>query len=178
MDLRPALQIQTVVKTLTDVILPALDPNNKLAQEQARLSIGTLQLVLQRQALLYRYDLDELSRSLELVRNLRAQAKDLPGSAQTLRSLEDSAKVGADVRERARAEPSELEAANLDLREKIGAVVTAVYSSSDSAKLKEISKTIMAHAKEQLLRERAWLIAQGWEPDPKSVPAIETLLGG
>ena len=178
MDLRPALQIQTVIKTLTDVILPALDPNNKLAQEQAKLSIGTLQLVLQRQALMYRYDLDELSRSLELARNLRAQAKDLPGSAQALKSLDESAKSGADVRERARAEPGELEAANFDLREKIGALVTAVYSSSETAKLKQISKTVMAHAKEQLLRERSWLIAQGWEPDPKSIPPIESLISG
>jgi hypothetical protein len=178
MDLRPDLQIKTVIKTLTDVILPALDPDNKLAQEQAKLSIGTLQLVLQRQALMFRYDLDELTRSLELARNLCTQAKDLPGSALALKALEDSATAGADVRERARAEPAELEAANFDLREKIGAVVTAVYSSSDAAKLKQFGRTVMANAKEQLLRERAWLIAQGWEPDPKSIPAIETLIGG
>ena len=53
MDIRPALQIQTVIKTLTDVVLPAVDPSNKLAIEQARLAIGTLNIVLQRQALMY-----------------------------------------------------------------------------------------------------------------------------
>jgi hypothetical protein len=36
---------------------------------------------------------------------------------------------------------------------------------------------VTAHAKEQLLRERAWLIGQGWEADPASIPAIETLIG-
>ncbi|MCK9285355.1 MAG: hypothetical protein M0P39_13860, partial [Rhodocyclaceae bacterium] len=61
MDLRPALQVQTVIKAMTDVVLPAVDPNNKLAQEQARLVIGMLHLVMQRQPLMYRYDRDELS---------------------------------------------------------------------------------------------------------------------
>ena len=49
MDLRPSLQVQTVIKAMTDVVLPAVDPNNKLAQEQARLVIGMLHLVAQRQ---------------------------------------------------------------------------------------------------------------------------------
>jgi hypothetical protein len=176
MDLRPALQIQTVIKTLTDVILPALDPNNKLAQEQARLSIGMLQMALQRQSLMFRYDKDELTRSLALATKLCSQAKNLPGATRALKALAAGAKSGAKVRERARAEPSELEAANFDMREKIGALVTAAYPRADKAKLKKISAAVMANSKEQLLRERSWLIAQGWEPNPKSIPAIEKLL--
>jgi hypothetical protein len=43
-------------------------------------------------------------------------------------------------------------------------------------KLKHISSMVLAHAKQQLLRERAWLIAQGWAPDPKSIPAVDTLI--
>jgi hypothetical protein len=31
-------------------------------------------------------------------------------------------------------------------------------------------------SREQLLRDRSWLLMQGWEPDPKSIPAIDTLL--
>ena len=36
---------------------------------------------------------------------------------------------------------------------------------SDTNALKHVSATVTAHAKEQLLRERAWLINQGWEAD-------------
>ena len=177
MDLRPALQVQTVIKAMTDVVLPAVDPNNKLAQEQARLVIGMLNLVLQRQPLMYRYDRDELSRFLALADTLQSQTKDLPGAAQALHALAASVESGEDVLDRAQAEPSELEMANFDLREKIGALITATYAGTETSKLKHISATVTAHAKEQLLRERAWLIGQGWEADPKSIPAIETLIG-
>ena len=176
MDLRPALQIQTAIKAMTDVVLPAVDAGNKLAQEQARLVIGMLHLVAQRQPLMYRYDRDELSRFLALADTLQSQVKDIPDAAQTLHALTSSVEIGADVLDRAQAEPSELEAANFDLREKIGALVTAVYSSPDKNKLKHVSATVMAHAKEQLLRERSWLIGQGWESHPESIPEIETLI--
>ena len=94
-----------------------------------------------------------------------------------MQALATSVDVGEDVLERARAEPAELEAANFDLREKIGSLITAIYSASETGKLKRISNAITSHAKEQLLRERSWLIMQGWEADPKSLPAVETLIG-
>ena len=177
MDLRPALQVQTVIKAMTDVVLPAVDPNNKLAQEQARLVIGMLHLVAQRQPLMYRYDRDELSRFLALADTLQAQAKDMPGAQAPLHALATVVENGEDVLNRAGAEPSELEMANFHLREKIGALVTALYAENAPDKLKHISTTVTAHAKEQLLRERSWLIGQGWESDPGSLPAIETLIG-
>lgn len=112
MDLRPALQVQTVIKAMTDVVLPAVDPNNKLAQEQARLVIGMLHLVAQRQPLMYRYDRDELSRFLALADTLQAQAKDMPGAQAPLHALATVVENGEDVLDRAGAEPSELEMAN------------------------------------------------------------------
>ncbi len=38
-------------------------------------------------------------------------------------------------------------------------------------------KACLANAKEQLLRERSWLVMQGWEADPSEVPPIESLIG-
>ncbi|CAG4884775.1 conserved protein of unknown function [Georgfuchsia toluolica] len=177
MELRPALQIKTVIKAMTDVVLPAVAADNKLAQEQVRLVIGMLHLVAQRLPLMYRYDRDELLRFLALAETLKSQAKGLPGADEAMYALSTSVEVGEDVLERARAEPSELEAANFDLREKIGALIMAIYATNDMAKLTHISSSVTTHAKGQLLRERSWLITQGWEPDPKAIPAIETLIG-
>jgi hypothetical protein len=116
MDLRPSLQIQTAIKAMLDVVLPAVDANNKLAQEQARLVIGTLSLVLQRLPLTYRYERDELSRFLALADTLQGQTKVLPGAQEALHELATAVEQGEDVLDRARAEPSELEAANFQLR--------------------------------------------------------------
>lgn len=177
MDLRPSLQIQTAIKAMLDVVLPAVDPNNKLAQEQARLVIGTLSLVLQRLPLTYRYERDELSRFLALADTLQGQTKVLPGAQEALHELATAVEQGEDVLDRARAEPSELEAANFQLREKIGALVTALYVANPSDTLRHVSSTVTAHAKEQLLRERSWLIGQDWESNPQDIPAIESLIG-
>ena len=177
MDLRPEFLIKTVIKAMTDVVLPAVDQDNKLAQEQTKLVIGMLQLTASRLPIMYRFDCDELSRSLALADTLQEQAKELPDVSPTLHALAVSTESGQDVLSRARAEPGELEAANFDLREKISALITAIYAATDTHNLKYISATVTAHAKEQLLRDRAFLINQGWEPDPKAIPAIETLIG-
>jgi hypothetical protein len=179
MELRPGFQIKTVIKAMTDVILPAVDPANKLALEQGQLVIGMLTLVMQSLPLLYRYDKDELSRFLTLAETLQSGTSDAAAMADVRRALAESAANGAEVLARALAEPSELETANLDLREKIGALVTAIYADSDAAShaVKQINSAVLAHAKDQLLRERAYVLMQGWEADPKSVPALETLIG-
>jgi hypothetical protein len=176
MDLRPALQIQTLIKAMTDVVLPAVDPHNKLAQEQARLAIGMLSLLGTRLPLLYRYECDELTRSLALADTLRAQTSDLAAAAQALDDLAGVVDGGRDVLARARAEPSELEAANFALREKIGALITLAYGATDEARRTELGATVTAHAQEQLLRERAWFASQCWEGSPDALPALETLL--
>lgn len=176
MELRPAIQIQVILKAMTDVVLPALDPNNRLAQEQSQLVVGMLNILAQRLPLMYRYDRDELARSLALVDTLRDQVKHLPAANDALHLLERTAENGREVLDRAKADPSELEAANFELRAKVGSLISAIYEGADMSQLSHVSKTINAHAKEQLLRERAWVILQGLEPDAKSVPALETLI--
>lgn len=176
MDIRPAFQLQTVIKAMTDVILPAVDPNNKLAQEQAGLVIAILNLIAQRMPLIYRYEREELTRFLELAGQLHKHAKDFPGTEAVLHSLSDTMDEGSDVLDRARADPKELEAANFAMRERIGHLITTIYSQMGPVQLKPINELVLAHAKEQLIRERSWLIAQGWEADPSSIPPVETLL--
>ena len=86
MDIRPSFQLQTVIKAMTDVILPAVDPNNKLAQEQAGLVIAILNLIAQRMPLIYRYEGEELARFLELAGQLHKHAKDFRGMEAVLHS--------------------------------------------------------------------------------------------
>ncbi len=175
MDLRPALQLQTAIKAMTDVVLPAVDRGNTMAQEQARLVIGMLHLALTRMPLAYRFERDELSRLLALADTLQSRAAE--HGKEALRDLSSSAEIGKNVLSRAGAEPSELEVAVFRLREEIGKVVTALCAELPPAKLRSISDAVTDHAHEQLLRERSWVIAQGWEADPKAIPPIEALIG-
>ena len=173
MDLRPEFQIQTVIKALSDVVLPALDPANKLAQEQMQLAIGTLHLVLKRAPLRYRYECHDLASLAALADTLQQRAADLPQAAPALAALAASNARSRDVLQRAQAEPLELEDANLELGDRVGAVVTAVSASAEGERLRAIQAAVLEHAREQLQRERAWLSPQGWEP---GLPEVETLI--
>jgi phage-related minor tail protein len=176
MEMRPDLQIQTVIKAMMEDVIPALDPNNQLAQQAAQLTIGTLTLVSQHLPLEYRFDCDELQRLLELADQLKRDAKDGTGTEGALAELTAAAEAGADVIERAKAEPSELLEAIRRLRAAGSATVTAVFAKADESTQQAVQATVLASSKHQLLRDRSWLIMQGWEPNPKNVPPIDQLL--
>lgn len=175
MDLRPEFQLKTAVRALTDVVLPAVDTGNKLAQEQVRLVIGMLGLLMQRLPLFYRYDRDELACSLKLAEELEALCGGQAHAAQALKDLAPSVAHGRNVHARAAVEPAELEATNVALRERIGTLVTALSSGVSADAMRPVSRVVLDHSKQQLLRERAWLAPQGWEP-ASSLPAVETLI--
>jgi aminopeptidase N len=176
MEMRPDLQIQTVIKAMMEDVIPALDPDNQLAQQAAQLTIGTLTLVAQHLPLEYRFDCDELQRLIELAEQLKRDAKGGADTEGALAKLSAAAETGADVIERAKAEPSELLEAIRRLRAAGSDTVTAVFAEGDEATQQAVQATVLASSKDQLLRDRSWLIMQGWEPNPKSVPPIDQLL--
>lgn len=176
MQLRPGIQLQSIMKSMKDVVLPALDPSNKLALEQGQLIMGMLNILSQRLPLEYRFDCDELGRLLELSRRLGEQAKGGGKTTAALKTLATSTTHGADVLERARAEPGEVYEAVKELRAKTSDVVQSVFKDGEAASRTAVRKSVLAISAEQLQRDRAWLIGQGWEPDSKSIPPIESLI--
>jgi len=158
-----------MIKAMIDVVLPAVDPHNKMAQEQSRLIIGTLQLIAKRLPIAYRYDRDELDRYVALAREL---AKDF-GPAKTGAAVTDLHRVaarGADVLERAQAEPAELEEAIFELRDCVSALVEEVGAVKDAAAKSRLRKVILAASKTELDRERALVVDMGFEADPANLP--------
>ena len=176
MQLRPQVQIQAVIKAMMEDVIPALDQTNQLAMQSAQLTIGTLALIAQHLPLEYRYDCDELARLVGLASTLGAQAKDGVSMDSVVAELAAAAKYGTDVLDRARAEPAEIVDAVRRLRATTGATVRAVFKAGTEAAQAAAQAAVLSMSKEQLLRDRSWLLMQGWEPDPKSVPAIDTLL--
>lgn len=177
MQLRPQLQIQSILKAMTDVVLPAVDPNNKLAQEQTRLIMGTLGLMARQLPLQFRFDCDELARLIDFSRELQRAAHGGKETAASTATLAEGTDNASKLLDRAKAGPEEIEQAVRALRAATGEVVTMVYRDGEASSQDRVQKAVLAMSKEQLLRDRSLLITQGWEPDPKAVPTIEALLG-
>lgn len=172
MEMQPTLQLTAAIKALKDVVLPALDPAHRLAQEQGGLVVSMLELLAARLPLLYRYERDELVRFVELAADLAQAGAGQPG----LEALRQGEAAGREVLARARAEPAELAQASLRLREATGALVAAVHRGPETPARQAVDRHVMAHAREQLLRERAFVAPQRWEGEHPALPSLASLL--
>lgn len=172
MQLRADIQIRSMIKSLNDVVLPAIDPGNKPAQEQAQLIAAMLGILERRAPLQYRFDRDELARLLGFARELGAAA-----GADMAATLDAAAAEAAAVLERAlQVEPAAVLDAVRQLRALTAAAVQAAFASGDAVAREALRGQVLAYAGEQLVRDRAWLVDQGWEPDASGMPPIEGLL--
>lgn len=176
MQLRADIQIKSILKAMADVVLPAVDPGNQLAQEQARLCMGLLDLMARQLPLQYRFDVDELGRLLGLANELHTAVTKNPIDESTAQALAKTIAQGQGVYARAQADPAEVLEALRALRSTTSAVVTQVCTDEKRADLSAVEQLVMASSHEQLQRDRSWLLAQRWEPNPEALPAIETLL--
>lgn len=177
MQMRPEIQIQSILKAMIDVVLPAVDPKNPLAQEQARLVMGMLTVMAGQLPRQYRFDCDELSRLLKLSQRMQELVPVSHLAPKALKLLDAGSQLGNDVLARARAEPSEVLAAVRSLRAATANFVQEAFASDLSGlETLEIQRLVLDSSKEQLLRDRAWVLAQGWEAEPQSIPPIDELL--
>lgn len=167
MQIRTDLALQAVLKSLTEVIAPAVDRGDKMAQEQIGLVVGLLTLISARLPIAFAYDCDELARLIELAKQIAPAA----GSDE----LEAAVDRGAGTLERALVSPADLTAAIEDLRGVIGNAANTLPSRTDASG-RAATRAVLDAASEQLLRERSWVLMQGWESDPATVPDLEALL--
>jgi hypothetical protein len=176
MQMRPQLQLQAIIKALKEDIIPALDQTNQLAMQSAQLAIGTLALIAQHLPLEFRYDCDELGRLIAAAETLSAQMRGAERTQSARDGLVAAVRIGSDVLGRARADPAEVLEAVRRLRSAAVQAVQAAHLDGSEGTRTSIASTVLSLSKSQLLRDRSWLLMQGWEPDPKSVPPIDDLL--
>ncbi len=177
MQLRADIQIQTVIKALKDVIVPAIDPANKLAVEQAHLAMGLLTLLAAQMPVQFRFDHDELQRLVRAAEALeRIRGQDPEASAE-LRRLSASRAEASDVLEKSRIDPARILTSIRALRADISALIlTEPRDGLEAGQFSAAEQLVLELSRAQLLRDRSLLISLGNEIDPAAIPAIGTLL--
>lgn len=176
MDLRPKLQIQTMIKAMTDVVIPAVDPNNQLACEQAQIVLGMLHLMATRLPWQFDYDLDELARALNLSAEVLEKGR---GGSHTQNALLALEQATSDARSilGAATSPETLEHAILELRTQTSAAIHALWIDGDPDCRHTIGRAVLDVSKEQIDRERSWFAPQGWDSQENAPAPLEAFLG-
>ncbi|HEX5804995.1 MAG TPA: hypothetical protein VFY31_01475 [Macromonas sp.] len=176
MQLRPEVQIASMIKAMKDVVIPALGNSNKLASEQAGLIVGMLHQMSVQLPVQYRFDRDELGRLLGTTDELLAVPVKDDNARQAQQALGALRGDAEQVLQGCQRDPDDLRAAVFALKERVCQVIDTLAASSDVDSQLKVEKIVLSMSKEQLLRDRALVKAQGWEPDPAAVPAIAQLL--
>lgn len=159
------LQLQTIVKSLRDNVLPAVDPENELAQQQMQISLATLGIVLEHLPLVHNVRRRDISIHSELAEQL-LEACSLQISKAALNKAVLDAKAGlAD----ATLGFAQLQQVARSLRDVIGQVVSD-HAESESAP--DIERLVLETSTETLQLGRAWNKPMSFEPDPAAIPGL------
>ncbi|KXX59538.1 hypothetical protein [Rhodococcus sp. LB1] len=163
--------LTAAVRALDEVVIPAIDPGHPLALEQARI---VSKLIAQLESRLdYYYDRIrfQLHHNVSLGRELVSDAPTV--SSEIADALASALAEGERLLREAGAKVPDLETATERLAGVISALVRATIT-ADSATRDRIERTVLIASEPILDARRAWVLPQGWEPDPSKVPSIET----
>ncbi|MGE3771772.1 MAG: hypothetical protein AB7I32_02535 [Gammaproteobacteria bacterium] len=153
------LRLRTLIRAVGEVIVPAIDPSNSLAQEQARLLLGHLHAI-----------------SLQLGHEAALIARDDDAVRRLARALLASAEGGVHTRAAQAALADTVDTTRGALLAAIDAFVLASGVDGSDACRQASWRLVLDDARATAWHGRAWFRAMGYEDDPAAVPDIPTLL--
>ena len=161
---------RAAAKSLMDVVAPALDPKNPLAQQQLKLVIDWLDFY--RSRLPYNQDRERLELEVQL-ETARAVASAAPAAAAAAlgAAIDAACTVHAGLGPR----PVEVRAVTARLEDEISAVVRLSAGFDESVR-RSIERVVVRDAKPLLDAQRAWFLPQSIEPDPDALAPLDVAL--
>jgi hypothetical protein len=153
------LRIKTMVRALTEIIIPAIDRDNSLAQEQAGLLIGHLHVLLQHEG--REHLICEIER------------KGLKQLADDLLAASHGGEATSAAAARLKALPDDVDTNTLSHAIE-ALIIDAGIDGSDTFK-QTCDTLVIKHAREETRRARVWFKAIGFDHDPDALPDIDSL---
>jgi hypothetical protein len=171
-----ALRIHAMIRSLREVVLPALPKDEMLAIDQANILIGYLGIMAEQHDRVFEFLLVELAEYVEL---LSAMVEDAHGA----RSIEDAAAkaraalgMAAPIVQMSIPRQSELSALIRSLKESADELLLAARQDGTPAYRQASAEQVIQQAERQIRRERAWFRASGFELDASRLPSIDDVL--
>lgn len=159
------LQLKATMKALAETVTPAVDPENKVAQEQLHLAIATLHILQ-----------DQLPRSRRFYRAISGDTLNLCEAicaaigSRTQIDAARSALVAA--LEDPALENYEIERMNGEL----SLALAQCIESLDACEREKIDGIVLEGTALPIERKRAWFIGSGFEPNAASLRQIDELI--
>jgi hypothetical protein len=164
------LRLQTMAKAMTDVILPALGPENALAREQAQLMIAQLGVIAKHWRRAAEYDALGLREMFALAERLGGVAT---GGAETRVAADALASLlrGRETRGTGAVDEERAAIANA-----IDTLIRASGIDGDEEFRRASSDAILEYSALQAWCDRVWFAGCGMDPELARLPEIDDML--
>lgn len=168
------LRLQAMIRSLREVILPALPSGQMLATDQANILVGYLRIMALQHDKVFDYLLAELSEYTELINAMVEDASD--GQDEVLVAARAALARAAPILEMSIPRQSELAAVVKSLKRSADELLCAARKNGTAALGQAAGNRVMEQAGRQIMRERAWFSASGFELEADKLPSIDELL--
>ena len=160
------LQLKSVAKSLKDNVLPAVDPNNELAQQQIQLSIATLEIAVNNLPLIHSVMRKDIEQHLAMAQQILTTAIE-QHSKKTLTQLsQQAAQVLADPQQGL----TQLQHEARELRAGIGETI------ANNPDLTELEAIVFRFSETTVDLGRALNKPMGFEASPNDIRDVASLL--
>ena len=147
-------RLASVVRALTEVILPHLPPEASLAQEQVQLAIGHLQILRAQLDDMPAFEREELADAVAVA---SALGDGVTGGASTIAAL---ASLDAAVKA---ADGSDVRGQTSHINRAVDSLVKAVSVDGASGAKAALSSIILKHEKARVMKDRKWFLPFGFD---------------
>ncbi len=160
------LRLQSMLKALADVILPAIPADQSLARDQTKLVMGHLSVIAGQWKHALNYEFESLRLACKLARELA----DLGLTSELSNTLH------AAVAEAERLDKSDYDAVSAAHRA-LKQVIDRIIAGADSDALmpSALKAAVLSYSLVQARRERIWYQGAGLDPDTAKLPPITSL---
>jgi hypothetical protein len=170
------LRLQSMLRAMIEVIQPAIDRSQQLATDQANIMIGTLRILLDQDSKAYAFRMVELRQYAKQLRELLGLAQGGPETDACCRAAEVVLARAKPVA----ALPIPTQAALTDLvqatRTAVDELLQAAHADGNPAFRRAAARLVLDAGGKELVRERVWVRAAGFEAAPRALPPMEELL--
>lgn len=164
-----ALRFQSMLRAMTEVVIPALDPSQRLALDQANIVAGNLRILIEQAGHCGDYDRTELREYRQLALALLELWRD---ETATPAATAHAGSLGLPAPEGEQALGELL----LQTKQTVDELLKLALASQQPQIRQRAAALALQQAALQLTRERVWFAASGFELDRTTLPSIDDVL--
>lgn len=160
-------RIESMIQAMDDIVLPAIDIEKSLAQEQGQLVVAHLLLIKTQLSHADAFDRLELEAAVALGQQMLEIATGDQGLSRDRQALQNALGEGQRVADRQEA----IRAVNRATE----AFVRSLRLRGSRSNIDAITGTVLAHSLEQSRRNRIWFASNGFDAERDRLPDLESL---